>query len=68
MELLERIVGLLEGLCVKFDYILDTGEKVVVVRASCSGDQFLYEAENLVNLYLILVEEVRRKRLMLVWK
>lgn len=54
---LEKIADLLEELGEPFDYILNTGEKVVVVRALCSGNHFLYEAETIEKLLEILEEK-----------
>ena len=51
---LEKIADLLEELGGPFDYILNTGSKVVVVRALCSGNHFLYETQNLYELLSIL--------------
>lgn len=57
MQVLEKITDLLEKQGQPFDYILSTGEKVVVVRAFSSYNQFLFEAEDLFELLSILEKE-----------
>lgn len=51
---LDKIADLLEELGEPFDYLLNTGEKVVVVRALCSCSHFLYEAETVDSLLNLL--------------
>ena len=54
MEMLEKIADILEELGYEFDYILNDGQKVVVVRVLCSGNHFLFEAKDLYSLLSVL--------------
>ena len=54
IEMLEKIAEILEELGYEFDYIWNTGDRVVVVRALCSGNHFLFEAKDLYSLLSIL--------------
>lgn len=54
MLILEKIANSLEELGYQFDYILNDGEKVVVVRALCSGNHFLFEAKDIFELLSLL--------------
>ena len=54
MEMLEKIADLLEEMGYEFDYIWNTGDRVVVVRALCSGNHFLFEAKDIYSLLSLL--------------
>ena len=54
MEMLEKIAEILEELGYEFDYIWNTGDRVVVVRALCSGNHFLFEAKDVFSLLSVL--------------
>ena len=63
---LEKIADLLDELGEPFDYILNTGDSVVVVRALCSGNHFLYEAKDIYSLLSIL-EKRRSEDIGCIW-
>ena len=65
MQILEKIADLLEELGYEFDYILNMGEKVVVVKAYAEYNHFLFEAQDLFELLSIL--EQRSEEIERIW-
>lgn len=54
MEMLERIADLLEEMGYEFDYIWNSGDRVVVVKAYAEYNHFLFEAKDVFSLLSIL--------------
>lgn len=57
MLILEKIAEILEELGYEFDYIWNSGDRVVVVKAYAEYNRFLFEAKDLFELLSILEKE-----------